>query len=128
MTLSVCFSACHSVAKSVNLGHNFLTVGDTDSIFGMYTQLMKRFQMTPRLISLHLDRVLYTTNSQFWTLLPGAMVFHKHTRFIYLAMVPFLLTFYVPTLGSRTQRMTSLASPCGHVVTGDLSIVRNEQS
>ena len=27
-------------------------------------------------------------------------------------MVPFLLTFYAPNLGSRTQKMTSLASQC----------------
>ena len=33
-----------SVWKIFNLGHNFLTVGDRDFIFGMHTQLIKPFQ------------------------------------------------------------------------------------
>ena len=49
---------CDSVSLSVtlwqqnNIGHNIWTVRDRDFIFGMHTQLMKPFQMTPRSMNL----------------------------------------------------------------------------
>ena len=71
--------------KTLTLAITFWTVRDTDFIFGMQTSLMKPFQMTPR--SMTLWPWPYSKNSQFWTLLPpGAFVFHKHTRFIFLML------------------------------------------
>ena len=55
----ICFLSCLSVGDSVicgkktfNLGHNFWTLRNTSFIFGMHTQLMKPFQMTPRSMAL----------------------------------------------------------------------------
>ena len=48
------FLSCLAVtmAKKINLCHNFWTIRDRDFIFGMYTQLMNPFQMKPRLMNL----------------------------------------------------------------------------
>ena len=54
-------SVCDSVAKNFNLDHNFRTVRVRDFIFGMHTQLMKPFQMTPRsrLVTLTVTFILH---------------------------------------------------------------------
>ena len=72
---SVCLWLC---GKNFNLGHNFWTVKDRDSIFGIHTQLINPFQMTPRSMTLWpwpwypiLDFVA-----------AGAFVFHKHIRLL----------------------------------------------
>ena len=49
---SFVLSVCDSVAKKINLGHNFWPVKDRGFIFHMHTQLMKPFQMTPMVMTL----------------------------------------------------------------------------
>ena len=62
---------------------------DRDFIFGI-----KPFQMTPRsIIPCDLDRDLYAKNGQFWTLLPRAFVFHKHTCFILFMLLSLNIEF-----------------------------------
>ena len=59
-----CLSVCYPVtlAKKINLGHNFWTVRDKDFIFGMHTQLIKPFQMTPKYITLTATFILKLAN------------------------------------------------------------------
>ena len=45
-------SVWDSVKKNFNLGDNFRTVRDRYFIFGMHTQLIKPFQMTPESMTL----------------------------------------------------------------------------
>ena len=67
ISLFLSLSLCDSEAKNFNLGHNLWTVRDRDFTFGIPTQPMKPFQMTPRWMTLwHWPWPLYY-NSQIWT-------------------------------------------------------------
>ena len=62
-----------------HLGHNFLTVRDRDFIFGMYTQLIKPFQITPRSMTFcpwPLIRISKNFNfcHNFWTIRGRAFI------------------------------------------------------
>ena len=48
--------------KNFNLGHNFWNVRNIDFTFGMHTQLMKPFQMTPRSMTLTVSFILKIAN------------------------------------------------------------------
>ena len=83
--LFVCLSVCLSVVN-FNLPYNFWTVRDRDFIFGMYTQLMMPFQMTPRSIDLVTLTLTLKLKIAFSTLLPQGhtVVFHKHPLIFYI--------------------------------------------
>ena len=84
----VCLSVTLSVTlwqKNFNFGHYFWTVKDRHFIFGMHTQLMKPFQMTPRLITMwpwpwSLTYISKNFNPchNCWTIRGRAFVFHVY--------------------------------------------------
>ena len=80
-------SVCHSVLKkNFNFNHNFWTIRDRDFIFGMYIELMKPFQMTPKLITSWPWPLTYISKNfnrchNFWTIRGRALLLHVYIPF-----------------------------------------------
>ena len=83
--LFVCLSVCLSVVN-FNIHYNFWTLRDRGFIFGVHTQLMVPFQVTPRSMTLTLTSVLKITFSD--SVAARGIVFHKHT-------LTFFFFFYI---------------------------------